>query len=91
MVPDVIDELGVEDLDRGAFNRRAGERALERRLSLIRLEHPDDRLLDRRALERAHDRLLGRRPKRVVDAGRRGDALGAARSDAEQSGRQRRP
>ena len=90
MVPDVVDELRVENLDRGAFDRGAGERALERVLSRLRLEHPDDRLLNRRAFERAHDRLLGRGLDRVIDPGRRGDPLAGAGADPEQARGQRR-
>ena len=88
-IPGVVDQLGVERLDRGALDRRAREGALERLLGGVGLEHADDRALDRRALERPDDRLLGRDLDRVVDPGRRGDPLAGARADAEQPRRQR--
>ena len=83
-IPDAVDELGVEDLHRRALDRRARERALERVLGRVGLEHADDRPLDRRALERAHDGLFGRSLDRLIDPGRRGEAVAGPRPGAEQ-------
>ena len=91
VIPDLIDELGVEHLHHGALHRGAGQGSLQRVLRRLTLEHTDDRPLDGGALERAHDRLLGGALDRVVDPGRRRHPLGAAGADAEQPAGKRRP
>ena len=87
LVPDAIDQLGIEHLDRCTLHGGAGQRALEGILRRVALEHANDRPFHRRALERAHDRFLGRGLDRIVDPGSGGNTLGAARADPEQARR----